>query len=125
MSRSAPWQNDPVNSRLLRADLFGTLVFVIALAVAVPFKSHRWAQVVIVVVSLALFAVGVATSLWAYANALERSIEQLVDTGKLNLLEQLRGSTTSRNAGSSFTSCWVNPAGGRTFGVVNTGFCRN
>ena len=49
----------------MRADLFGTLVFVVALAVGVPFKSDRWAQVIVVVVSVVLFAVGVAASLWA------------------------------------------------------------
>ena len=86
VSRSAPWQNDPVNSRLVRADLYGTVVFVLAMAVAVPFKSDRWAQVLVVVVSVALFAAGVATSLWAYAQALDLSRVREVGVANLFLL---------------------------------------
>ncbi|MEI7548041.1 MAG: hypothetical protein WCK21_08290 [Actinomycetota bacterium] len=75
-----------MNSRLVRADLLGTLVFVVSLAVAVPFRVHRWAQVVVVVVSLLLFAVGVASSLWAYAQALDLSRVKEVGVANLFLL---------------------------------------
>ena len=75
-----------MNSRLVRANLFGTLVFVVALAVAVPFKAHRWAQVLVVAVSLVLFAAGVACSLWAYARALDLSRVREVGVANLFLL---------------------------------------
>lgn len=75
-----------MNSRLVRADLYGTVLFLAALAVGVPFKSDRWAQVIIVVVSVALFAVGVAASLWAYARALELSRVRNIGVANLFLL---------------------------------------
>ena len=79
-------QTDAVNSRLVRADLIGTGGFVIALAIAVPLRAERWAQVLIAVVSITLFAMGVASSLWAYAAALERSRVQEVGVANLYLL---------------------------------------
>lgn len=75
-----------MNSRLVRADLFGTAMFAVALAIAVPLRAERWAQVLIAVVSVALFAVGVGASLWAYAAALERSRVQEVGVANLYLL---------------------------------------
>ena len=75
-----------MNSRLVRANLIGTVVFLAALAVGVPFKSDRWAQVLVVVVSLVLFAAGVAMSLWAYARALELSRVRNVGVANLFLL---------------------------------------
>ncbi len=75
-----------MNSRVVSADLVGTGVFAIALAIAVPLRDERWAQVLIVVVSIALFAIGVASSLWAYAAALERSRVQEVGVANLYLL---------------------------------------
>ena len=85
-SRSARWQTDPVTSRLVRADLVGTGVFLAALAVAVPFRGERPAQVLIAGVSLVLFAAGIATSLWAYSAALERSRTEEVGVANLFLL---------------------------------------
>lgn len=70
----------------MRADQVGTVVFLAALAVGVPFKSDRWAQVIVVVVSLVLFAAGVALSLWAYARALELSRVRNVGVANLFLL---------------------------------------
>ena len=70
----------------MRADLIGTGGFVIALAIAVPLRAERWAQVLIAVVSITLFAMGVASSLWAYAAALERSRVQEVGVANLYLL---------------------------------------
>ena len=59
--------------RLVRLDVAGTVVFVATLAVAVPLRAERVGQVLIGAVSVVLFAIGVATSLWAYVSALERS----------------------------------------------------
>lgn len=72
--------------RWVRIDLAGTLLFLAALAVAVPLRDERSAQVLIGVVSLLLFAVGVATSLWAYVSALERSRTEEVGVANLFLL---------------------------------------
>jgi hypothetical protein len=75
-----------VNFRIVRADLSGTVAFLVALAVGLPFKSDRWAQVVVIVVSLVLFAVGVAATLWAYARALDLSRVRNVGVANLYLL---------------------------------------
>ncbi len=75
-----------MESRTVRADLAGTALFVVALGVAVPFRTHRSAQVLIAVVSLVLFAIGIATSLWAYTSALERSRAEEVGVANLYLL---------------------------------------
>ena len=57
-----------------------------ALAIAVPLRTERWAQVLIAVVSITLFAVGVGSSLWAYAAALDRSRVEEVGVANLYLL---------------------------------------
>lgn len=80
------WQTDAVTSRLVRANLVGTAVFLVALGIAVPFRADRPGQVVIAVVSLVLFAIGIATSLWAYTTALERSRSEEVGVANLFLL---------------------------------------
>jgi len=71
---------------LVRANLAGTGLFLVALAFAIPFRTHRPAQVLVVVVSLVLFAGGIATSLWAYTTALERSRSEEVGVANLFLL---------------------------------------
>jgi len=71
---------------LVRANLAGTALFLAALAFAIPFRSHRPGQVLIVVVSLVLFAAGIASSLWAYTTALERSRSEEVGVANLYLL---------------------------------------
>ncbi len=76
----------PMRSRLVVGNLVGTAVFLAALAVAVPFKDERFAQFIIGIVSVALFAVGIATSLWAYTTALERSRTEEVGVANLYLL---------------------------------------
>lgn len=81
-----PCQNELVTSRLVRANLAGTALFLVALAFAIPFRTHRAAQVLIVVVSLVLFAAGIASSLWAYTTALERSRSEEVGVANLFLL---------------------------------------
>lgn len=70
----------------MRANLAGTALFLAALALAIPFRSQRPGQVLIVVVSLVLFAAGIATSLWAYTTALERSRSEEVGVANLYLL---------------------------------------
>jgi hypothetical protein len=75
-----------VESRLVRTNVIGTALFVVAEAVAVPMRADRFGQVLIAVVSLVLFAAGVATSLWAYAAALERSRSEEVGVANLYLL---------------------------------------
>jgi hypothetical protein len=75
-----------VTSRLVRANLIGTAAFLVALGVAVPLRAERAGQVVIAVVSLVLFAAGIASSLWAYTSALERSRTEEVGVANLFLL---------------------------------------
>ena len=72
--------------RVVRLNLAGTAVFLIALAVAIPFRNHRFAQFLIAGVSMALFAIGVATTLWAYTRALDRSRVEEVGVANLYLL---------------------------------------
>lgn len=76
----------PTGTRVVRLDLAGTVVFLIALAVAVPLRNHRFAQFLIGGVSMVLFATGVATTLWAYTRALERSRVEEVGVANLYLL---------------------------------------
>lgn len=80
------WQTDLMSTRPVRANLAGTVLFVVALAVAVPLRGERWAQFLIAVVSILLFAVGVGASLWAYAAALDRSRVQEIGVANLYLL---------------------------------------
>ena len=75
-----------MQSRLVRANLLGTGVFVVASGVAMPFKADRWAQVLVIVVSVALFAVGIFTSLQAYARALDHSRVHEIGVANLYLL---------------------------------------
>ena len=83
---SVSWQTEPVTSRLVRFNIAGTALFLVALAISIPFRSDRPGQVVIVVVSLVLFAAGIASSLWAYSSALERSRSEEVGVANLFLL---------------------------------------
>ena len=72
--------------RVVRYDLAGTGLFVVAMAIAVPLRNQRAGQALIVAASMALFAAGVGTSLWAYAAALERSRTDEVGVANLFLL---------------------------------------
>ncbi|MFZ9481730.1 MAG: hypothetical protein ACO3AV_02445 [Ilumatobacteraceae bacterium] len=76
----------PDGHLLVRVNVVGTAVFVVAEAVAIPLRSERPAQVLVAVVSLLLFAMGVATALWAYTSALERSRVHEVGVANLFLL---------------------------------------
>ena len=73
-------------SRVIRVDVAGTAAFLIALGIAVPLRTHRFAQFVIGGVSMVLFAIGVVTTLLAYTRALERSRVEEVGVANLYLL---------------------------------------
>ena len=75
-----------MQSRLVRANLALTGLFLITVAIAIPTRSQRGGQVLIAVVSLVLFAIGIGASIWAYAAALERSRVEEVGVANLYLL---------------------------------------
>ena len=75
-----------MRSRLVSGNLIGTALFLVTLGIAIPFRAESFAQVLIAVVSIVLFAIGIATSLWAYTTALERSRTQEVGVANLYLL---------------------------------------
>jgi len=109
----------PPGARIVGADLIGTAVFLVTLAVAVPLRSHRFAQYLIGAVSMVLFAVGVAATLWAYTRALERSRVDEVGVANLYLLT---GSTAPKVVGRTMTAALVvqitAALGGAWVGVV-------
>lgn len=86
--------------RLVRLDLAGTALFTAVVAFAVPLRDERSVQVVVAVVSLALFAVGTALSLWAYAVAVERSRRDEIGVANLYLLT---GGTAPRGVKRTMT----------------------
>ena len=67
-------------------NVVGTAAFCVALAVGVPFRDDRWAQVVVIVTSMVLFAIGTACAIWAYAIALDRSRTDEIGVANLFLL---------------------------------------
>ena len=73
-------------ARVVRLNLAGTAVFLVALGIAIPLRNHRFAQFVIGGVSMALFALGVATTLGAFTRALDRSRVEEVGVANLYLL---------------------------------------
>jgi hypothetical protein len=73
-------------ARVVSVDLAGTALFLVALAIAIPARNHRFAQFLIGGVSMALFAIGVVTTLWAYTRALDRSRVEEVGVANLYLL---------------------------------------
>ncbi|MFZ4718913.1 MAG: hypothetical protein ACOYMR_05790 [Ilumatobacteraceae bacterium] len=75
-----------MRSKIVTGNLAGTALFLVTLGIAIPFREERFAQVLIAVVSIVLFAVGIATSLWAYTSALERSRAEEVGVANLFLL---------------------------------------
>ena len=89
-------QADRPGQGVVRVDVAGTAVFLGALAVAIPLRSHRFAQFLIGGVSMLLFAIGVATTLWAYTRALDRSRVEEVGVANLYLLT---GHTAPRHVG--------------------------
>lgn len=73
-------------SRWVRGNLVGTGVFILVVAVGVPLRDERAAQIAVAGVSMVLFAIGAATGLWAYVAALERSRVDEVGVANLYLL---------------------------------------
>jgi hypothetical protein len=78
---------------LVRANVVGTALFTLVMACAVPLRDQRWAQIVVVVVSMTLFTIGAAGCLWAYVSALDRS--RVDEIGVANLF-LLTGTTAPR-----------------------------
>jgi hypothetical protein len=105
--------------RIVRYDVVGSGLFVVAMAVAVVLRSERAGQVLIVVVSMALFAAGVATTLWSYAAALERSRLEDVGVTHLYLLSGTTAPTAVRRVMWGCLGAQIVVAiGGATIGVV-------
>jgi hypothetical protein len=103
----------------VRLDLAGTAAFLIALAIAVPLRAHRSAQILIGAVSMVLFAIGVATTLWAYTRALERSRTQEIGVANLYLLTgATANSSVKRTLSLALVVQTVAAIGGAWIGVV-------
>jgi hypothetical protein len=109
-----------MTSRLVRANLALTGLFVAALAIAIPTRHDRFGQVLIAVVSLVLFAIGVAASIWAYAAALERSRVEEVGVANLYLLtgdtapkpvKQLMSAALALQVVAAMAGAWVGVVG--------------
>ncbi len=71
---------------LVRADLVGTAVFTTVIAIGLPLRDERPAQVLVGAVSMVLFAIGAVGCLWAYVSALERSRVDEIGVANLYLL---------------------------------------
>ncbi len=112
-------QATPPGERVVRIDVVGTAVFLLTLAIAVPLKAEHFAQFLIGGVSMLLFAVGVASSLWAYTRALDRS--RLEEVGVANLF-MLTGDTAppsvQRTMSVALVVQVVAAIGGAWIGVV-------
>lgn len=76
----------PAGAGLVRTDLVGTAIFVVALAIGVPLRDERPAQILVGAVSMLLFAIGAVGCLWAYVSALERSRVHEIGVANLYLL---------------------------------------
>jgi hypothetical protein len=74
------------STALVRSNLVLTVAFVVAVVVAIVGDDNRSTQVAIAVVSIVVFALGIATSLWAYVSALERSRTSELGVANLYLL---------------------------------------
>ena len=112
----------PAGAVVMRADIAGTVAFGVAMAIAVPLREERVAQVLIAAVSMVLFAIGIATALWAYTSALERSRTDEVGVAGLFLLT---GTVAARPVRRVLTSCLAVQVlvaiGGALVGVVGLG----
>ena len=104
---------------IVRLDLVGTALFVLALAIAVPLKARRPAQFLIGGVSMLLFAIGVATTLWAYTRALDRPRVEEVGVTNLYLLTGATASpAVKRTMLAALVAQIVAGIGGAWTGVV-------
>ncbi|MEK7424198.1 MAG: hypothetical protein AAB131_10200 [Actinomycetota bacterium] len=111
------WSRSP--KALVRADLIGTAVFTAVIAVGVPLRDERPAQIVVGAVSMILFTIGAAGCLWAYVSALDRS--RVDEIGVANLF-LLTGSTapasTKRIMAAALCAQVVVAIGAATIGAV-------
>ena len=105
--------------RIVRYNEVGTAIFAVAMAIAVPLRNHRSGQVLIIAVSMALFAAGVVTALWSFAAALERSRTDDVGVTNLYLLSGTIAPTRVRNTMWGCLGAQIVVAiAGATIGVV-------
>ncbi|MBI5087526.1 MAG: hypothetical protein HZB15_01275 [Actinobacteria bacterium] len=74
------------STALVRADVIGTALFALAVAVGIPLDDERPIQVAFGVISMVLFIIGAAGCLWAYVSALERSRTDEIGVANLYLL---------------------------------------
>jgi hypothetical protein len=81
-----PAADEPLAARSSRIDAFGTALFVVVLAVAIPLRDERAVQIAMGAVSMVLFALGAGGALWAYMSALERSRTAEIGVANLYLL---------------------------------------
>jgi hypothetical protein len=86
MSDAVASNGSALAERPAKVDAIGTLAFVVVLAIAIPLRDERPAQVAIGAVSMVLFAMGAGAALWAYVGALERSRTSEVGVANLYLL---------------------------------------
>lgn len=74
------------SSRAVSGNTVGTAAFLVVVAIGLPLRDERGAQIAVGVVSMVLFAAGAVTSLWAYVSALERSRVHEIGVANLYLL---------------------------------------
>jgi hypothetical protein len=104
---------------IIRADVTGTAFFVVTMAIAIPLRDRRPAQVAVIAVSMALFAVGIVTALIAYSAALERSRAQQVGVANVFLLTGATAPPAVKRAMNGLLAAQVVVAiSGATAGVV-------
>jgi len=84
-----------------RSNVVGTAVFTVVTALAALRFTDFW-RAAVIVVDLALFAVGVATFLWGFSVAVARSRTETIGVGQLFLL---LGATAPRAVKSVMWSC--------------------
>ena len=72
--------------RVVRADVVGTAVFVLVVALGLTLREQRGVQIAMAAVSMGLFAIGAAAGLVAYVRALERSRVDEIGVANLFLL---------------------------------------
>lgn len=103
-SPTRPLSTTPLSTTLVRIDVIGTVVFVVAVAIGMTFSDERAVQVAFGVISMVLFTIGAAGCLWAYVSALERSRSDEIGVANLYLLT---GSTAPTPLKRTMTSALI------------------
>ncbi len=83
---AAPLSAGQAGSGLIRGNVVGTVIFVAVVAISIPLRDERSAQILVGAVSMVLFAIGAVGCLWAYVSALERSRVDEIGVANLYLL---------------------------------------